>query len=249
MPTITNNVKNQYEMYLYYSFEPIRTAGELAITGSGAGTYTPDETVPGTGVTLYARVKDNAIGANAVVITVVGNTTGSVTIPARFQEGQAREVTDSYGDAITFTSITSVTFTGGTAGEEIELLWLPAADQWVNPNGGEIGFDQNFSFNPGVTSRAIPKKYEPVDHWKRTRGTNSFSIGQLYENFDNALTFLRGRDVTLRLQRMDDGGADITEYIYLDLARISDNPTSESDGGDVETSGDGLYKRLVQIGS
>ena len=219
-------VKNQYEAQLFYSFCPIQEVWTISITA--ANTYTDSENAVDStqcydisaGYNLYALVTDNPIGVGLtelecadgqpVVVTVVGADatysqtaqTGVATIPAYSQVGWAVLIVA----ANTFGAVTSVTITGGSAGEQITIIALPASSTFTY-----IGFDQGFSWDEGTTSRAIPNKYVAVDHWKRTRGETTISISQLYQSFNRALTYIRGRDFTLKAEIHDDGGAAVSE--------------------------------------
>ncbi len=259
----TRTVKNQYEVQLYYSFCPIQEIWTVDITA--ADIYTDAENVVDAvecydisdGYNLYALVTDNPIGVGVselectevtpVVVTVVGATadyspvaqTGVATIPARSQVGWA--VLIAAGS--TFGSVTGVSITGGSAGEKIIIIALPVAATFTY-----IGFDQGFSWDEGTTSRAIPEKYVTVDHWKRTRGETTLSISQLYQSFNRALTYLRGRDFTLLAEVHDDGGAAISEYIYFDKCRLTTNPvTIGADGSDVTVAADGMFQKIVIV--
>jgi len=256
-------VKNQYEAQLYYSFCPIQEVWTISITAPN--TYTDSENVIDStqcydisaGYNLYALVSDNPIGVGLtelecadgvpVVVTVNGSDAtysqtaqvGVATVPAYSQVGWAVLIVA----ANTFGAVTGVTITGGSAGEKITIIALPASSTFTY-----IGFDQGFSWDEGTTSRAIPHKYVAVDHWKRTRGETTISISQLYQSFNRALTYIRGRDFTLKAEIHDDGGAAISEYIYFDKCRIASNPvTIGADGADITVAADGMYQKMVVI--
>jgi len=256
-------VKNQYEAQLYYSWCPIQEVWTIDVTAPD--TYTDAENVADStqcydisaGYNLYALVTDNPIGVGLtelectegqpVVVTVNGNDatyaqsaqTGVATVPAYSQVGWAVLIVADN----TFGAVTSVSITGGSAGEKITIIALPAVSTFTF-----IGFDQGFSWDEGTTSRAIPNKYVSVDHWKRTRGEATLSISQLYQSFNRALTYIRGRDFTLKAEIHDDGGAAISEYIYFDKCRLASNPvTVGADGADITVSADGMYQKMVVI--
>jgi len=256
-------VKNQYEAQLYYSFCPIQEVWTIDVTA--ADTYTDSENVANStqcydisaGYNLYALVTDNPIGVGLsdadcaegvpVVVTVNGTDAtysqaaqvGTATIPAYSQVGWAVLIVADN----TFGAVTSVSIAGGSAGEKITIIALPAASTFTY-----IGFDQGFSWDEGTTSRAIPHKYVSVDHWKRMRGETTLSISQLYQSFNRALTYIRGRDFTLKAEIHDDGSASVSEYIYFDKCRIASNPvTVGADGADITASGDGMYQKMVVI--
>ena len=244
----TLTVKNQLEVKLSYSFTDWIVVGEIVVTGSGAGTYSADTAIFAGGTPIYARVKGNAVGAEALVLTVTGTgTSGTVTIPARSQEGSGVIVTDSYSAIETYTDITTVTFTGGTAGEKIEFVSIPPASNWVNALGGVIGYDTGFTYDEGTTSRAIADGYEIADHWKRARGETSVNINQLYQAFTAGLTWVRDRNILLKVEIEDDGGSTATETYYFNKTRIQSAPVDFSDNSDGAVSGTGMYNTLMCI--
>ena len=244
----TLEVKNQLEVELSYSFTMWREVGELAISGSGTGTYTADTAIWAGGCILYARVEQNAIGSAAVVLTVTGaGGTGTCTIPARSQEHSGFLITDDYGAGITFDTVTSVAFTGGTAGEKIEIIAIPPTVYWADPEGGLIGFDNGFNFDPGTTSRAIPNKYIVVDHYKRARGETSININHLYQSFEKGMVWLRNRNVLLKAEIHDDGGTVASETYYFNKTRLMTTPTDFPDNADGAISGSGSYDKFMCI--
>jgi len=244
----TLTVKNQLEVELSYSFTDWIVVGELVITGSGAGTYTADTAIFAGGTPIYARVKENAVGSAAVVLTVTGTgTSGTVTLDARSQEGSGVVITDSYAAIETYTDVTSVTFTGGAAGEKVELISIPPASYWDNALGGTIGYDTGFTYDEGTTSRAIANKYEVADHWKRARGETSININKLYQAFTAGLTWVRDRNILLKVEIKDDGGSTATETYYFNKTRIQSAPVDFSDNSDGAVSGTGMYNTLMCI--
>lgn len=256
-------VKNQYEAQLFYSFCPIQEVWTIDITAPNA--YIDAENAVdnvqcydiSSGYNLYALVSDNPIGVGLtelecsdgqpIVVTINGSDAtyspnaqeGTATIPAYSQVGWAVLIQADN----TFGAITSVSITGGSAGEKITIIALPASSTFTF-----IGFDQGFSWDEGTTSRAIPNKYVAVDHWKRTRGETTISISQLYQSFNRAITYIRGRDFTLKAEIHDDGGAAVSEYIYFDKCRLASNPvTVGADGADITVAADGMYQKMVII--
>ena len=242
----TTNVKNANEALLYYSYEDIELAGEFAISGDGAGTYTDKSaTFPSGGADLMVAVTKE-IGSVPVVVTVTGlsddatpvSIEGTATIPAYANIDAGVKVTQA--DSKKFTSVTAVTITGGASGEKFEVVFVPQSD-W-----NLLGFDQGFSYDPGITYRAIPKKFDSIDHYKRIRSEPTFNISELYEAFDKGLENISGRDITVRVLIKDDGGATTTEELYFEKVRVTAAKTFPADG-DATVAGTGRANRQIAI--
>ena len=242
----TTNVKNANEALLYYSYEDVELAGEFAISGEGAGTYTDKSaSFPSGGADLIAIVTKE-IGSVPVVVTVTGlsddatpiEITGEATIPAYANIDAGVKVTQA--DSKKFTSVTAVTITGGAAGEKFEVIFVPQSG-W-----NLLGFDQGFSYDPGVIYRAIPKKFDAIDHYKRIRSEPTFNISELYQAFDKGLENVSGRDIVIKVLIKDDGGATITEELYFEKVRITAAKTFPADG-DATVAGTGRANRQIAI--
>ena len=154
---------------------------------------------------------------------------------------------DEYSAAETFTDVTAIAFTGGTAGEKIEIISLPPTSHWTDTSGGTIGYDTGFTYDEGTTSRAIANKYNPADHWKRARGETSITINKLYQAFTAGLTWVRDRDLLLKVEIKDNGGSTATETYYFNNTRIQSAPVDFADNSDGAVSGTGMYNKLMCI--
>ena len=244
----TTNIKNANEALLYYSYEDIELAGEFAISGSGAGTYTDKSaTFPVAGADLIIAVTKE-IGDTAVEVEVTGlsddatpaEITGAATIPAYANIDAGVKVVQA--DSKKFTSVTAVTITGGASGEKFGVIFVPQSD-W-----NLLGFDQGFSYDPGVIYRAIPKKFDSIDHYKRIRSEPSFNVSELYQAFDKGLENISGRDVTVKVLIKDDGGATTTEELYYEKVRVTAAKAFPADG-DATVAGTGRANRQIAIAS
>jgi len=244
----TATVKNANEALLYYSYEDIELVGEFAVSGEGAGTYTDKgATFPDNGADLIVVVTKE-IGSAAIEVTITGlsndatptEITGTATIPAYANIDAGVKVTQADGKK--FTSVTAVTITGGASGEKFEVIFVPQSG-W-----NLLGFDQGFSYDPGVTYRAIPKKFDAIDHYKRIRSEPTFNISELYQAFDKGLENISGRDVTVRVLIKDDGGATTTEELYYEKVRVTAAKTFPADG-DATVAGTGRANRQIAIAS
>jgi len=248
--TATRTVKNQFEADLWYSFDPIVTIGTFKVTGAGTGTWTPVVGVDlSAGYDIYARVEGNGLQGSVMEVTITGEDdtlypyeiTGEADLLERDQAGRGEVFTPSIVGR-KFTTISGVTITGGTSGDEIQIVHLPSV--WTL-----LGFDTGFTYDPGTTSRAIPNKYESADHYKRIRGEHTFTLNQLYQSLDRSLKFLQDRTITLKIGINEDGGSVYNEIHYLDVARVTTAPVDfGADGSDGSISASGLYNRELIVG-
>jgi len=110
-------------------FPPITTLGTVAVTGSGAGTFTAGtavDTAKYGGAQVALKVINQSIGAASISATVTGlDTTGATrTWTATITNGTAQDtVVNLAGTGVTAgVSVSAVTFTGGTNGDDFELV-------------------------------------------------------------------------------------------------------------------------------
>jgi hypothetical protein len=130
-----------------------------------------------------------------------------------------------------------------TLGTTIQLLMFPVDADFIAPKGKIINFDNGFSWNKGSTSRAVPNKFNPVDHYKRIRGENTIGITQLYTLDEDSLQFLRDRDVTIKAEIHEDGSAEIAETHYFSFVRLNTPISAGGDGADVSQDADGNFRQ------
>lgn len=114
-------------------------------------------------------------------------------------------------------------------GDVADVLCLPnPADDFL------ICFDQGFQPTVGETFRAIPRKFNPVDHVVRQRGTYSLTLTDLYVSSWDGIERLRGRRCTIILKIMPGGGGSIQEIQYYTNVTLNVPPIST--GNDVNAS-------------
>jgi hypothetical protein len=270
---MTVSVKNQNEGLLYYTFRELGIIGELLVDddGTDAGDYADKVTemsaenqaalVGGTyGDNLYVKVNARAQGDEPVVLEVVGTdeddaaATQEVTIPARTQVDQGIVVPEA-AVGKKWKTVTSVLVKGTqpanhsiTVGTKFKLLMVPQQADYSTPGkGGLIKFDNGFGWNKGTTSRAIPLKYEAVDHYKRQRAENTLNISQFYTVFGGSLQFLRDRDVTIKLDITEDGSAEIAETYFFSKSRLNVPVSFGGDGADGTMDADGNFREMFII--
>jgi hypothetical protein len=110
-------------------FPPITTLGTVAVTGSGAGTFTvgtPVDTAKYGGAQVALKVINQPIGAASVVATVTGvDATGATrTWTGTLTNGATTgTVVNLAGTGVTAgVSVSAVAFTGGTNGDDFEVI-------------------------------------------------------------------------------------------------------------------------------
>ena len=108
-----------------YTFPPVTDFGSMAVSGSGTGTWTEQDSVDTDlyGDGLIEFVTESLIGVADIVATIVGidfdgdTVTTSGTIP----DGTADATVVAIAGTTRFAAITSVTFTGGTAADAFRI--------------------------------------------------------------------------------------------------------------------------------
>ncbi len=266
-------VKNQNEGFLYFTFRDLGIIGQLDIDDDGLDaedyedltTAMTDENqaalTDGTyGDNLYLKIDAKAQSDKPVVVVVTGkdqldaNASEEVTIPARVQVGQCILVPEpTSGEK--WKSITSVLVKAVqpanhaiTAGIRFKLILFPQkADFTTDGKGGLINFDNGFGWNLGSTSRPIPNKFNPVDHYKRQRGENTLKVSQFFTVFGRALEYLRDRDFTLKVDIHEDGSANIVETRYFSLVRLNVPVSAGGDGADITQDADGHFREMFVV--
>jgi hypothetical protein len=266
---MTTTVKNQNEFWLYYTFREVGMIGTLSIEDSiNAGDY--EDAIPALsnensqalsdsnyGDYLYLKVEARAIENTDFIVEVKGtdnattpnDITKEVTIPKRTQVDQLIIVPEP--DIQKWKSITSVLVKTGespTEGVELKLIILPQNTDFTTiGKGGLINFDNGFGWNKGSTSRAIPNKYNPVDHYKRQRGENSLNVTQFYTTFGQSLQYLRDRTFTLKAEVHEDGRADVAERYYFTKVRLNVPVSGGGDGADLSQDSDGSFSEMIVL--
>jgi len=124
------------------------------------------------------------------------------------------------------------------SGDVADVLCLPnPADDFL------ICFDQGISPTVGETYRAIPRKFNPVDHIVRQRGTNSITITDLYISSWEGIRRLAGRRCTLIVKIAPGGGGSYQEIQYYTNVTLNVPPIATGNDGNasVEIQGQGNF--------
>ncbi len=222
----------------------IGSAGTAIVTAASAVTFT-DGSNPGSANAVLYAVPLTVIGSAAIVITITGTTTvsgtttGTATLAALQGIDQATAVTVS-GNA-GWTAVTSITITGGTAGDCFELLWIPQT-VWT-----EIPFCTSISLPEMIQDEAVAKNFDPADHYKRKRVAGEVSITAKPEGLTTVIGALPGRNAMLKFTRQADGRGSITHTVYATKFRCQ-APISIPEEGAVTRTLSGPVSRIIYIG-
>jgi hypothetical protein len=209
---------------------------------------------------LFVKVDARAQGDLPVVLEIIGTdaldaaATEEITIPARTQVDQGIVVPEPTSTE-KWKTVTSLlvknpqpAFHGITEGVKFKLLITPQdADFTSVGKGGLIKYDNGFGWNKGTTSRPIPLKFNPVDHWKRQRAENTINVSQFYTIFGGSLQYLRDRDVTIKVDIAIDGSAQISETYFFGLSRLNVPVAFGGDGADGTMDADGNFQSMLVI--
>lgn len=107
-----------------------------------------------------------------------------------------------------------------------------------------ICFDGGVEANLGQTYRAVPRKYNPADHWVPQRAENTLRISDLFVSNWAGVERIRGRRVTIIVKVFVPGGSGApTEIQYYSNAMLN-VPTMNSgnDGNaNIEIQGEGNF--------
>lgn len=240
---MATNPRIQPEIILRYSLLDCPTMGDVLITGSGSCTFTAsDETIPSGNANYYLFVLvKSIIGASQIVLTINGQDYGSgpksgtVTIPATSGYDEAFLV--SGGDG--WGSILTVTCTGGTLNDQLEIWAVPDVDQYTRWR-----YLRDYNLNVLATKMAVPDGFDPAYTSILQRRGFEMSIGRDYVDFGDGLDVLRGREMSLIAEIHPGGGGNISTYVIMPQAIIS-AAQGAPDNAMVTTSGDGSHRAVL----
>jgi len=231
-PLIT---KTGLETSLYGNSGIVDEVGYYACSSAGSGTWhaSSDYALPDAGEDLVVRARSKILSTTDMVVTITGTDaddaelTGAATIAAGVPEDTSYSVVPSVTGKV-FKTITTITATGGLAGDGFDVSVLP-----------DDGDDTLIKFHQGVDTgaasavKAIFQHWE-LDHNKRTRGDRSLSISDLHTTHTSGMSYFTGADVTLRVDVNDDGRDQATTVVYLAKCRLY--PKRTFPGNDSEDS-------------
>lgn len=131
-------------------------------------------------------------------------------------------------------------------GEQLPTVEGDIADVLCLPDPANdflICFDQGVQPTVGETFRAIPRKFNPVDHVVRQRGEYSISLGDLYVSNWDGVERLRGRRCTIIVKVAPGGGGSYQEIQYYTNVTLNVPPINSGNDGNasIELQAQGAF--------
>jgi len=232
----TKKTKIGAEVLIYYNLDSGKKIGSLIKTASGVEAIAESScaetlSLPTSGFAAYG------IRVSNTTLMTPADGVGSATFPAHSPVGAAIE-----NDATYSATIGDYTFSGGSVGDQMEVIALPNPD-----NDVLICYDQGFNATPGNALRAIPRKMNPADHYVRQRPENTISLGNLLVSAWDGLQRIRGVPVTLIAKVFPEGGSVPSEIQYFTNVRLFppsiDVPAEGNDS--IELTGEGNFNDVL----
>jgi hypothetical protein len=232
------------EFYLYYNLEDAYEVGRIGNAGGGVANWVAEggcgnlgNTMPVSGIIALRAI--TPIGAADASFTIQGKTG---VIPAYSPPGTSVELDNA--PVITLpVSAGQVSVSGGTAKDAVDVIVLPRS-----ANDVLVCYDQGLNADVGDENRAIPRKFDPVDHYVRQRPTNTISLSELYVSNLKGLSQLRNRDVTLIGKFFPDGGAVPSEIEYLTGVRLNVPRNIPEEANDsVQVNATGTFRKRLNF--
>lgn len=93
-----------------------------------------------------------------------------------------------------------------------------------------ICYDQGLECKPGVTFKAVPRKFNPADHYVRQRPENSITATDLLVSNTTGINRIAGRRVTIIVKIIPNGAGAPTEIQYY--CGVLFNPNLMNSGAD-----------------
>lgn len=234
----TKKTKIGAEVLIYYNLDSGKKIGTLVKTAAGVeaiqeSSCAEDLNLPTSGFAAYGiRVSNQSIITPADGVS-------AAAFPAKSPIGVAIENDTTYS-----ATIGDYDFSGGSVGDQIEVIALPNPD-----NDVLICYDQGFSATPGNALRAIPRKMNPADHYVRQRPENTISLGNLFVSSWDGLQRIIGVPVTIIAKVFPEGGSVPSEIQYFTNVRVFppsiDVPSESNDS--IELTGEGNFNDVMKF--
>lgn len=128
------------------------------------------------------------------------------------------------------------------AGVFADLICLP------NPaNDVAFCFDNGFEANPGIPYRAVPRKFNPADHYVRQRSENTLRLTDAYVSNWAGVERIRGRRVTIIAKVFPEGGGAPSEIQYYSNVLLNVTPLTYGNDGNatIEVTGEGSFNSVA----
>lgn len=258
--------KPKLQSYIRYRASLVEAVlfGRVEITGPGATDYQlitdprPVNSTTRTDMIMFILPKQpvrsvqcdiTITGCNSSNAFGAGTASDKMSITALTAQNSGTLVTKSGTDPVYWKSVASVAVDStnhGTAGESYDL-WgvLKWNDDSADMSAGfaDLMVVTSSDITPGGTSQPVPNRMDPAYTIISIRPNNTFAMSQRYvsNNYAGGIGRLRGRSVTLLQEMREDGGALVTEFIYLLNAHFNETPTSAPDNADVTMSATGFF--------
>lgn len=207
--------RSQPEAILRYNISQLCVLiGEVWVTAAGACTYTAEgDAIPTGDANYYLFVIPKVPLGNAQVVVTIngedygsGPKSGTATIPALATYDAASIVTGGDG----WGGITSVTCTGGTANDQLEIWAVPDIDQFTRWR-----YLQGFDLDNSPFMTPVPDAFDPAYAAIKDRRGASLTFNRVYVDYADSFDRIRGRDVTLLIDLHPEGGPIVSEYIII----------------------------------
>lgn len=244
------------ESRFYYSFAnngDVYAAKILGITGD---TSFREETIPAVvftpgGVRLFVAMetpRDQRSDENLVVTINGWEQSGSAAISCTATIRPYAKTGETYAcieaSSKLFQGISSISITGGTAGEKVQIFFLPPTSTF-----SLLGHYPRADYGEGPEYFNVPRFWDPADHKKRQRAVNDITLSDMYQSSSGRtnLVTLKGFSALILEQLYDDNKAYVKELLIISKVQIEDAPLSAPDvaGTDVvEVSVTGQFSRF-----
>ena len=235
LPTLVHDKKTKVggEVLVYYNLDSGRKIGSLVEGASG---------VEKNAVTACGGSQSCPSGAFPAAVIAVPNTTSIAvsdgpTFEAQSPVGAAGEIDTALSE-----DINSYDMTASTVGDSVDIWCLPDPS-----NDVLICFEQGFSPATGERFRAVPRKFNPADHYVRQRSENTISLTDIFVSAWDGIQRLNGLTVTLVAKIYPDGGATPSQINYYPQVRLNvpslDVPGEANDS--IEITGEGNFEEAL----
>lgn len=124
------------------------------------------------------------------------------------------------------------------SGDSADVICLPDPT-----NDFLLCYDQGLQVTVGQTFRAIPRKFNPVDHIVRQRGDYNLTLSDLFVSNWDGLQRIRGRRCTIIVKIQPAGGGSFQEIQYYTNVTLNCPPMNSGNDGNasIEIQGSGSF--------
>ena len=239
LATTVHNSKTRVggEVLVYYNLGNGKKLGNLAVGASGIeksaeASCTDAATCPTSGFSAAViRVPNEA----ALALT------GGGYFPIKSPIGAALEID---GAVIPYVDqeIGDYDMGGGSVGDQAEIVCFPDPTDDVL-----LCFENGFNADAGASQKAIPRKFNSVDHYVRQRPENTISLTDMLVSAWDGLQRLKGLDITIIVKVFPEGGAVPSQIMYYSGVRLTmPDIASPGDANEsIEHSAEGSFNSIA----